>query len=445
MSENTGPFCLAPWAGIHATPDGLVYPCCMSTFDPENSFGDLNKDTIENILNSEKAKVFRKKMLGNMPDNNACMHCVSEEKTGTSSFRNYWNKRFAKHINKYISNTTEDGFYNFDYFPYIDIRISSLCNFKCRMCHSALSSSWMLEDAKNGKGSIYNFDKKTGTIEIAQKEKLLDFIYKFAKYIEEIEFAGGEPFLISEYFNIINEFEKVKNFNVKLRFHTNASTLYNKGKYIPEIIKNFKNVTLMGSIDGYDAVNDYMRKGSYYSKIIKNVGELKRTAPKVYFRLVPTISIPTIYSVPFLYIDFLKNKLINYRDIACRPLYGPEYLNIQTLPIDEKLRIVTFYNYFIEKIITKLSRNFIHRKFNQHNINYIKKEFSSILNFMMSKHDSVAFNSKRFREQIKELDSRRGEVYESVFPETSYLITGETNTYSIDHLYNKLNYSIDQL
>lgn len=444
MSEDTGPFCLAPWAGIHSTPDGLVYPCCMSTFNPENSFGDLNKDTIENILNSDKAKAFRKTMLSNKPDLNACMHCVSEEKTGTSSFRKYWNRRFYKYTSQYLTNTNEEGFYNFDYFPYVDIRISSLCNFKCRMCHSALSSSWMLEDIKNGKGSVYNFDEKTGTIEIPQKEKLLTFIYKFAKYIEEIEFAGGEPFLIKEYFDIINEFLKVRNYNVKLRFHTNASTLHNKGKYIPDILKHFKNVTIMGSIDGYKEVNDYMRKGSHYFKIINNVTELKRKAPRVYFRLVPTISIPTIYSVPFLYIDFLKNKLIGYRDIACRPLYGPEYLNIQTLPIDEKLRIVTFYNYFIEKTINKLSKNFISKKLNQHNIEYIKKEFSSILNFMMSKHESVTFNYKGFRERIKELDLRRNETYETIFPETSHLITGN-NTYNINNLYNKLNCFIDQL
>jgi len=439
MSVDAKPFCLAPWAGIHALPDGLVYPCCMSTFDPENAFGDLNKNTIEDILNSEKAKQFRCKMMANKPDEKACSHCISEEKTGTKSFRHHWNTKY-EHTLPFVEKTDTDGHYRFEHFPYIDIRLSSLCNFKCRMCHSGLSSAWLLEDIQYESNYQNSFNSKTGVIEIPQKEKLIKFIIDRIEHVEEIEFAGGEPFLISDYFTLIKEFKRVKNYNVKIRFHTNASSLYCKGEYIPNLLKEFKNVTIMLSIDGYGEVNDYTRKGSIYEKIVANVTALHREIPDVYLRLVPTISIPTVYSVPFLYIDFLRKGLVGHRDIACRPLYGPEYLNIQTLPLEDKLKIVKFYNYFIDNITTKLLQ-----RFPGESVTYVKQEFSSIMNFMLLKNQIEQFNSKRFRESIKRLDIRRDESYEDILPETAHLLSGGVSTYNLDDKYNELKNLIDSI
>lgn len=431
------PFCLAPWAGIHALPDGLVYPCCMSTFDPDNAFGDLNENAIEDILNSEKAKQFRCKMMANEPDQKACSHCVSEEKTGTKSFRHHWNTKYA-HTLPLVDKTDKDGHYHFENFPYIDIRLSSLCNFKCRMCHSGLSSSWLLEDVKYASNYQNSFNSKTGVIEIPQKEKLIKFIIDRIEHVEEIEFAGGEPFLISDYFTLIKEFKRVNNLNVKIRFHTNASSLFCKGEYIPDLLKEFKNVFIMLSIDGHAQVNDYMRKGSIYKKIIANVSQLKQIVPQAFLRLVPTISIPTIYSVPFLYADFLRKGLVGHADIACRPLYGPEYLNIQTLPLEDKLKILKFYNCFIDNVVVKLLQ-----RFSEESVAYVRQEFSSIMNFMLLKNQIEPFNSKRFKENIKRLDVRRNESYEDIFPETAHLLSGNVSTYNLDTKYNELKNFVD--
>jgi sulfatase maturation enzyme AslB (radical SAM superfamily) len=308
------------------------------------------------------------------------------------------------------------------------------------MCHSGLSSAWLLEDIQYESNYQNSFNPKTGVIEIPQKEKLIQFIIDRIEHVEEIEFAGGEPFLISDYFTLIKEFKRVKNYNVKIRFHTNASSLYCKGEYIPNLLKEFKNVTIMLSIDGYGEVNDYTRKGSIYEKIVANVTALHREIPDVYLRLVPTISIPTVYSVPFMYIDFLRKGLVGHRDIACRPLYGPEYLNIQTLPLEDKLKIVKFYNYFIDNITTKLLQ-----RFPGESVTYVKQEFSSIMNFMLLKNQIEQFNSKRFRESIKRLDIRRDESYEDILPETAHLLSGGISTYNLDDKYNELKNFIDSI
>jgi radical SAM protein with 4Fe4S-binding SPASM domain len=438
MLLQAKPFCLAPWACIHSTPDGNVYPCCMSTFSPNNAFGNLKDRPLAEILNSNKAKEFRKTMMQGK-DHPACKHCVEEEKSGLKSYRNFWNTEYS-FIEKNILKTNAEGFYSYESFPYIDIRLSNLCNFKCRMCHSDLSSSWLMEDLKNREQ--YTSVQQT-IIETPRKEELFEFITNNIKEIKEIEFAGGEPFLINDYFKIINILKDNNNRNVKLRFHTNCSTLHVKGQYIPDLLKGFKNIFIMCSVDGYKKANDYSRKGSVYSKIIKNMLQLKKDLPHAYIRLVPTVSILTIYSLPFLYIDLLANNIINYKDISLRPLYGPKYLNIQTLELPEKIKILKFYQFFITSLYKKLSSNLYNKWFQNKEIKHFINEFNGIINFMFKQN--LEFNRKDFITNITRLDSIRNENYCYIYPETAHLVNPNIIEYNINQLYNLLKSKINEL
>lgn len=437
MLLQTKPFCLAPWACIHTTPDGLVYPCCMSTFSKDNAYGDLNKDSLKNILNSSNAKEFRKLMMSNEP-HKACAHCVMEEKSGITSYRHFWNTRY-KFIEEKIKETREDGYYNFTTFPYIDIRISNLCNFKCRMCHSNLSSSWMMEDLKK-LGTYKNVSQTI--LEVPKKQELLNFIFEHAKSIREIEFAGGEPFLIKEYFEIIDQFKLQKNYKVRIRFHTNGSTLFCKGRYIPELLKPFKNILIMCSVDGYNKVNDYSRSGSVYRKIVNNFKILRKSLPNADIILVPTVSIPTVYSLPFLYLDFIKNKIVSYNSISLRPLYGPLYLNIQTLEVKEKIKLLNYLKYFVNEMDKKLNSNFFKKIINKKNFIKLEKEFASIINFLFNKN--YTFDRKSFSENILYYDKQRNENYSDICPETSHLAYNK-HELNINTSYIKLKNFIDNL
>jgi sulfatase maturation enzyme AslB (radical SAM superfamily) len=308
------------------------------------------------------------------------------------------------------------------------------------MCHSDLSSSWLMEDLKNREQ--YTSVQQT-IIETPRKEELFEFITNNIKEIKEIEFAGGEPFLINDYFKIINILKDNNNRNVKLRFHTNCSTLHVKGQYIPDLLKGFKNIFIMCSVDGYKKANDYSRKGSVYSKIIKNMLQLKKDLPHAYIRLVPTVSILTIYSLPFLYIDLLANNIINYKDISLRPLYGPKYLNIQTLELPEKIKILKFYQFFITSLYKKLSSNLYNKWFQNKEIKHFINEFNGIINFMFKQN--LEFNRKDFITNITRLDSIRNENYCYIYPETAHLVNPNIIEYNINQLYNLLKSKINEL
>jgi len=50
-------FCMAPWVSINNNPNGDILPCCVAR---DGVFGNLYKDSIEDIWNNEKYKEFRK-------------------------------------------------------------------------------------------------------------------------------------------------------------------------------------------------------------------------------------------------------------------------------------------------------------------------------------------------------------------------------------------------
>jgi radical SAM protein with 4Fe4S-binding SPASM domain len=65
---------------LHITQYGTVTPCCQP-WDQQNAFGDINKNSIEEIWNSSGMKKFRLKMLNNQPDGR-CNGCYIKEKAG---------------------------------------------------------------------------------------------------------------------------------------------------------------------------------------------------------------------------------------------------------------------------------------------------------------------------------------------------------------------------
>jgi sulfatase maturation enzyme AslB (radical SAM superfamily) len=80
-----------------------------------------------------------------------------------------------------------------------------------------------------------------------------------------IYFAGGEPLL--EQYNL-NFLETYRNLDTEIIINTNLTVVNDR---IIQILSKFKNVTLMVSLDGIAAVNDYIRYGSNFENIIENI------------------------------------------------------------------------------------------------------------------------------------------------------------------------------
>jgi hypothetical protein len=70
-----------------------------------------------------------------------CWQCYENDKVGIRSHRKIYNKQYIHKLD-WVLNTLKNGMAPDSKPIYWDIRISNLCNFKCRICGHHSSSKW---------------------------------------------------------------------------------------------------------------------------------------------------------------------------------------------------------------------------------------------------------------------------------------------------------------
>lgn len=374
MKDN---FCISPWVNFTLFPNGDVRPCCVA----QETYGNLNQDKLENIINSQKAVKFRELFLKNeIPA--SCEHCIISETSGRVSLRQDLNNRFLQEGDKKkFKNTIE----NFEPL-YLDLRDTNLCNFKCRICHHDLSSSWW-EDTKE-------ISPNYSQPKIIQAQlNIKNFLEQNLTNCKEIYFAGGEPLLNNNHLEILKELDRRQMFDVKLLYNTNLSLLEHRGESYIKFWKKFKDVSLGISIDDIGTAAEYSRKGTNWKVIEKNINSLSKNQLNYYFLV--SISMFNIFHLKELF-QFLQAY---QKDIRVNLVNWPEFYNIKHLP--EELKEAVLFN------INEIKKDFS---------NY-KDEFEIIENAITQPRDDYQF--KIFIHKVKELDQIRGEKLTDNCPEFS--------------------------
>ena len=332
------PYCVAPWTSLYVDPGGIVFPCCVwqdkqQAAGKAKGFGNLNNNSLQEIYTSEEALRVKKLMLENktIPE---CVHCVEQEKkSGKNSYRGYMNTNFGNLIKNYEKEDLKLALW--------DVRISNFCNFKCRGCTHLLSSAWY-EDAlilENipGQGPVRSGNKALITLD--DKDNFFNDLEPHFDYVEEVYFAGGEPLIMPEHYQILDKLI-AKNKKVKLRYNTNLSVLDRQNKRLEEYWEFFDLVDVGVSIDGVYGIGEYIRKGFNHDKIISNIERLqafikkeREAGKESIIRYSVTIGILNIFHL-FDFVNFLiDRKLINtFSHLQPNTLYWPTQLNMQILP-----------------------------------------------------------------------------------------------------------------
>ena len=217
MTKQT--ICAVPWMHLNFEPNGKVIPCCLTSV--HNYFaGDLTHQTIEEIWNSDNMKSLRKDMVeGKEPE--ICRKCFDRERVTGESGRFYHNRDFPQVLEKIPEITLEDGTCTTMELKYWDFRFSNLCNFKCRSCGPRYSSAWVPDAKKLG----LTDQEKVWSIDSVDDKTNFDFLKDQVDHVERIYFAGGEPLLMDEHWQILDMLADKKRFDVKLSYNTNASVL----------------------------------------------------------------------------------------------------------------------------------------------------------------------------------------------------------------------------
>jgi radical SAM protein with 4Fe4S-binding SPASM domain len=321
-------FCVVPWIHLNPEPDGKVKPCC-AYFDGK-PFPTLQNNTLEEIWNGDTQKEIRRQFLSNETPN-GCKSCVQREDSYGHSLRMAMNERFEKYIEPAKQNTEIDGTYNKFELVYWDFRFSNICNFKCRMCGHTCSSQWYEETVP------YFNDGRPKILDKSYYGKdLMIYVNEFIDIVEEIYFAGGEPLLMTEHYEILDMLVEKERFDVFLRYNTNLSTLKYKSYDLINIWKKFKKVEIYASIDGFGENAEYSRHGTDWPKIEKNLIAIINSGLEV--RIAMTVNVFNIFHIPDLLL-YLVNIGVDLKIVVPTILSFPLNYKISILPDDIKLKI----------------------------------------------------------------------------------------------------------
>ena len=246
MSDNF--FCAAPWRGLHINPRGDVKTCCAGN---PNMLGNLNTQTIDQILNSQLMAEIRHS-LGSGRPHEYCSNCVQAERLGGESER-HWHNRVNFDFN--YDNAGD----RYHYPVIVDVRWNTTCNLSCNYCGESCSSKW---------ASIKGIPFKSGAR--PYYDSVCDFIEQHYEHIHEVALVGGEPLLLPENERLLDVISK----DAIVTLITNLNVDLQKNKIFRKLATRNR-VGWSMSFDNIGQRFEYVRHGGEWSVLEENIKIVK--------------------------------------------------------------------------------------------------------------------------------------------------------------------------
>ena len=375
VAQHANASCAKFWNHLYVSPEGNSNACCTS--DPRFPVGTI--DNLREKLLELKQHTFNGYRV------RTCKKCYEDEDAGLVSQR----------IPCSYTPDTPDNITD------LDIRINNLCNFKCRMCSEEYSSAIQAETVE-----IYGKDAVLGNTQFSlERSNLIERNKKFLKIkpfitnnLKSIYFAGGEPLLVDEHYQILEELININNTDIKIRYNTNLSTLRYKNKSIFDYWDKFKNIQVGASIDCSSSAAEYIRHGTVWRDVESNIIEIQKNAPHVELFLASTVTSLGLESLIDLQKEYLS-KGFNQNVMNAKVLTHPHFLSVAALPKHHKQRL--------EKIILE-------------HIDHLGKtelaqQWQRVLQYM-NNYD-YSYSLPEFKQRMQVLDKHRNESFVTIFPQ----------------------------
>ena len=293
-------FCYAPFNQVYFGRNGMIKPCCGYN----DSLGNYNIESVENVYNNDKFKRTRKAFLNGKFDVGcaACENYLKHSKTqnGVQEFSN-----FIANDNSHLSNQVLKEDLKNQKPVFLDILVSNNCNFACIGCGSDLSSTW----AKNYTDIEQVINKDIRDIVPSESwsnniEKILDYILQHKDTVQQIHLNGGEPFMQEQFYVLLQALIDEKLTDIKIVSHTNGSVSTYKGKdIVNDYLSYFAHFDVIFSHDHYGDRGHYIRYPLSDNKWLKNYNNVRQTCK---------VSVQTSYSIfNALTIDTLEKWYID--------------------------------------------------------------------------------------------------------------------------------------
>lgn len=379
--------CKKLWNHLYVGTDGNTNPCCVA----DHKFPMVNVDDIDTPIEIIQHSASVRSDMVQGYRHRACSVCYEKEDVGIISDRQICDPK-EQTLN----------------IQSLDIRLNNICNFKCRSCSEYFSSAIKQETIEiYGKDAILGYEKVSleqdkKQVRNQRLEKVLPFV---TPDIQSIYFAGGEPLITAEHYEILDQLISLGNTDLAISYNTNLSMLSYKKTNVIDKWNQFSNVTVGASIDGSGPVAEYLRHGTIWNDILDNIYDIKKHAPHVKLLITSTIAFLNIENVIDLQNTWIEQNLFSVDDFKCSVIIHPTFLSPAVLPQHHKHRL--------ENIIMKHIQKFPGTS--------LERQWHDVLKWMNGNDYTYAL--KEFAQRTRILDEHRNESFVHIFPEFKELYT----------------------
>lgn len=375
-------YCRRPFTELNVEPDGTLAPCCL--IKPANN-NDFRQRDLQSYLQSPELKELQRALQNNERPS-ACEICWANESAGIESLR-------ASEPSKYRIDENK--------FREIHIKISSVCNFKCRMCGPFSSSAWLVEQKKFDYGMPDVMSPiPADSVQYALKNPKLrsEMFETIVPNTQLIRISGGEPLLCAHSLEFFKELALRGLTNKQILIYTNLSALKFAGTDYLELWKQFPKLKLLVSCDGAGESVEYSRTGLVWNEFVEN---LKKVKDRVH-SINCVINIYSVYSIPELVRLCHELNIKIYFGSVFKP-----NMSVQILPQKEKEKIRAHYNQFLQDESGRIPAE---------ELNHV---YNSVMKYMFSEDLSNTDEPAQFKRKNAELDRRRHTDFHKTFPQLS--------------------------
>ena len=361
MKEYSKTFCPYPWIHVMTQPSGTVNFCCVAngqikTDDSFTEFDGMQTGTpillnqggdMRDVWNSKHYKHIRRQMdTGERVV--GCEPCYDLEDLGIPSYRTNYIKdwlgwhRNADEIERIIEKSRENDYHVDEPPQYLDFRLGTLCNLRCRMCQSQNSSA-IYKELKDDE--LYTQEERDFVVKHTHWNDFSDYTqpwFDTPEFLESVEewlpnvnrlyFTGGEPTIIQRTYWILEkcvELGIAK--DIDLVFNSNMTNI--QPRFL-DLLAKFRDVLMCLSVDGYAQYNEYIRSGSTWSIVDKHIRDYAQSEVVGNILFSPVVQIYNILNITEL-LDYAEEitKFSGRRiDISFLMNNYPKCLDIRNLP-----------------------------------------------------------------------------------------------------------------
>lgn len=376
-------FCAAPWATLYY--HGNKASVCHASVD-KFEMGPRE------FLDSDYLKNLKKQFInGEVPSN--CISCVIKENMSLKSTR----QAILGYLDKNKIPLSDFTVETSSKIIRLELRANNLCNFKCRFCNSENSS--LIEEEHE----IYPILEQYNPNRLKDEKKTYDINLTELKNLaltnlKVLCITGGEPFLIKSYYDYMDFLiEQDVSKNITLEIYTNCS-VYNP-KFIERMLK-FGQVNFVMSLDGVGKSASYIRHGTIWKNVEKNVNIFLKLPINSYYNIA--VSAYTLLDLQNI-ADFLYSLYERNQNIQTKT-YSVIYPTALTaLVLNERTRKIAISN--IDYAIKKLKPT---------NFDVLTTELIKIKGLLKTEPVNIK-NWNEFVKYTSILDKIRSENFEEVF------------------------------